>query len=226
VQTSRLKIRRPTDQIPLNDGLTVVKGRRYFAEKNNNMNIEVLQNPLTSRARTNQPELIVLHATAGASAMSSINHLRNVGNSYHYIITRDGNDARYTREANNSEPIIYQCVGADREAFHTGSTVPAPGGLRINRSSIGISLANMQDGEAYPNRQLIALRELIDHLTDLFPDITHITSHATVQPWNRIDPVNVNMQNVARVHGLIYYQPTQQVLNQHNPNRQNAGVRR
>lgn len=107
------------------------------------MNIQILQNPLDSRSRVNLPVLVVLHATAGSTARSSIAHLRSVGLSYHYIIARDGKDSATSVTNNNTEPTIFQCASNDRHAFHTGSQIPAPDGFCINKSSIGISMANI-----------------------------------------------------------------------------------
>ena len=138
------------------------------------MNIKPLQSFLDSNSRNNLPELVVLHATAGATASSSINHLRSIGLSYHYIITRDSKDSSKGALVDNSIPIIFQCVDNIREAFHVGSSIPAPGGHRINRSSIGISLANIQrktNPEPYPELQILALNELLDHLKSTMPSL-------------------------------------------------------
>ena len=43
------------------------------------MQLKNLETPLSSRSCTIDPTLIVLHATAGATAKSSIDHLRSVG---------------------------------------------------------------------------------------------------------------------------------------------------
>ncbi len=63
------------------------------------MNVRVIPRPLSTRKRGAQPTLVVLHATAGASAISNINHLRSVRLSYHFIIARDGRDSARTRDA-------------------------------------------------------------------------------------------------------------------------------
>src|SRR4029077_9290701 len=98
-----------------------------------------------SRERGIEPTLIVVHATAGATARSSIDHLRGVGLSYHFIITRDGRDSAKVSTSDGTEPIVFACVPVARHAFHVGSTIPAPSGQGgINKTSVGISLANIQ----------------------------------------------------------------------------------
>lgn len=184
------------------------------------MNIHLLQDPLAFRDRDNKPELIVLHATAGSTARSSISHLRGVGLSYHYIITRDAKDSSKSANAENTEPIIFHCVPNIGHAFHVGSTIPAPGGLRINKSSIGISLANIQrkiNPEQYTDRQIAALDELLAHLKATVPSLQFLTIHAVIQPWNRADPLNINGEQLAARHGYKFWRPTAEEIKLHTP---------
>ncbi len=183
------------------------------------LNIQVLDSPLSTRTRNVRPTLIVLHATAGASARSSIEHLRNVGFSYHYIIARDGRDVARTRDSDGSAPIIFKCVDDAHRAAHVGSTIPAPSGEgSINLCSIGISLANIQSGgERYTPGQIQALDDLLTMLTRAHPSIRHLTNHVTVQPWNRSDPLSIDGRALAAAHGLEFFQPTAQQIRDHRP---------
>ena len=181
------------------------------------LNIQVLPRPLSTRSRAAAPTLVVLHATAGASAMSSINHLRGVGLSYHFIIARDGRDTARTPNADGSPPIIFQCTHPAHRAAHVGSTIPAPSGASINESSIGISLANMQNGEAYTPGQIAALDQLLAHLKRAHPSLRHLTNHAIVQPWNRADPVRIDAAALAARHGYTLFRPTPQQIRAHRP---------
>ena len=81
----------------------------------------------------------MLHATAGASAISNINHLRSVGLSYHFIIARDGRDSARTRDADASTPIIFQCVDPAHRAAHVRSTIPR---LRVMGASTNVRSAS------------------------------------------------------------------------------------
>ena len=184
------------------------------------MNIQTLSPSLPHRDRSNQPELIVLHATAGATAKSSISHLRGVGLSYHYIIARDGRDTAKSENADGSDPIVFHCVPDAGHAFHVGSTIPTPSGLGINKASIGISLANIQrktNPEAYPAKQVAALHDVIRKLVADFPSITRLTTHAVVQPWNRADPLAINGPAIAAMFGLTFWTPTAAQIAQHTP---------
>jgi len=184
------------------------------------MNIQKLTPALAFRQRNNLPGLIVLHATAGSTASSSISHLRGVGLSYHYIITRDARDSSKTVNADNTEPIIHQCVPNSGHAFHVGSTIPAPAGLGINKSSIGISLANIQrriNPEPYTDKQIVALQELLQHLKKAVPSLRFLTVHAAVQPWNRADPLHIDGPQLAQRHGFEFWQPSAELIEKHKP---------
>ncbi|MDP3194751.1 peptidoglycan recognition family protein [Tabrizicola sp.] len=121
---------------------------------------------LTTSVWAAPPTAIVLHATAGSTARSSIDHLRSVGLGYHVIIARDGRDTAKTINADGSDPIVYFCTPFANRAAHVGSNVPIEGGGgRIaNRCAIGISLANRQNGEAYTAKQIAVLSEIIEHV--------------------------------------------------------------
>lgn len=184
------------------------------------MNLKPLASPLPSRERDTKPELVVLHATAGSTARSSIDHLRGVGLSYHYVITRDGRDTAKSENCDNSEPVVHQCVANTRQAFHVSSPIPAPGGRSINRSSIGISLANIQrkkNPEEYPAKQLQALDELLAHLKNEVPSLRFLTTHAAVQPWNRADPLAIIGKELAEKHGYEWWEPTAEEIKTHKP---------
>ena len=184
------------------------------------MNIQILKPSLPFRDRTNAPELVVLHATAGGTAKSSINHLRGVGLSYHYIIARDGKDTGTSVKALNTESIIFHCVPNNKHAFHVGSTIPAPGGLAINKSSIGISMANIQrktNPEPYPAKQIAALNELLAHLRSTVPSLKFLTIHAVVQPWNRADPLKIDGKKLAEKHGYLWWVPAAELIKAHRP---------
>jgi N-acetyl-anhydromuramyl-L-alanine amidase AmpD len=184
------------------------------------MNIHSLTKFLSYRERDIEPELVVLHATMGGTARSSINHLRGVGLSYHYIISRDANDSSRHENIQDTAPIIYRCVPDNGHAFHVGSTIPAPGGRGINKSSIGISLANIQrkkNPEPYPLKQMEALQQLLKHLKENIRSLKYLTTHAVIQPWNRTDPLFIDGKEIALSHGFIWWQPNREVVEAHRP---------
>lgn len=177
--------------------------------------------PLSIANWSAPPTIIVLHATAGATARSSVDHLRSVGLSYHFIIARDGKDTASTANADGSDPIVFLCVPVVNRAAHVGSMIPMPasGGRIANRCAVGISLANRQNGEAYTAKQLTVLDEIIALAKQQAPTITHLTTHAVIQPWNRSDPLGVDGAQVAARHNLTWFQPTAQQIAQFKPSK-------
>lgn len=177
--------------------------------------------PLSTSTWASPPTAIVLHATAGATARSSIDHLRSEGLSYHCIIARDGSDAASTAKSNGTDPIVYFCVPFANRAAHVGSNIPLPhsGGRIANRCAIGIALANRQTGESYTPGQLAVLSEIIDLVKRECPSVTVLTTHAVIQPWNRRDPVGIDGAALARHHRLEWFAPTEQVIASFKPGR-------
>lgn len=175
---------------------------------------------LSHRDRNNAPELIVLHATAGATAASSIQHLRGQGLSYHYVIARDEQDSPKSEKATGNPVLVFHCAPVHDQAFHVGSTIPVPSGHGINKASVGIALANIQrstNPEPYPARQIEALHELIELVQRQVPTIGLLTTHAAVQPWNRADPRGIDGPAIAARHGLAWWEPTAEQIKAHRP---------
>lgn len=183
------------------------------------MKLKRLEEWLDHKNRDGSPNVVVLHATAGASAKSSIEHLDREGLSYHYVISRDSKDSDWTKDADGSESIIFQCVPNEGHAFHSSTKVPVPEiGGRVNAWSIGISLANIQNGmEPYTPQQFTALEELLRSLKKEVPSLKYLTTHAVIQPWNRSDPLGVKAKDLADKCGYTWWQPTEDVIKKYRP---------
>lgn len=136
------------------------------------------------------PSTVVLHASAGASALSSIAWLRKIGLSYHYIIARDG--------------TIYKLVPVGppkcRVAYHAGKSI-GPQGSGCNEYSIGICFANRNDGEKVTPEQETATRQLILSLNQTF-ELKWITTHRLVSWGRKTDPKGFDLLSLAKDVGL------------------------
>lgn len=120
--------------------------------------------------------LIVVHATAGASAMSTLNYLKDKQLSYHYIIERDG--------------TIFVCAPRTHQAYHGGLCENAPISQFVNGYSIGIAFANLNDNkEKITEEQERSFNALVGALTVKVPTIDTITTHKAITK-RKIDPVN------------------------------------
>lgn len=132
-------------------------------------------------------DLIVMHATAGESAMSSIEWLNRPQSddpaSYHYLIERDG--------------TIYRMCPIDMVAWHAGDSAwptpipypPGNGGHSVNHRSIGIAWANQNDGEPLTNDQIVSAHWLVRVFLaqlDRGPDC--VVGHYEISPGRKTDP--------------------------------------
>lgn len=181
------------------------------------MILQAVTPPLSANKPPAPMTTIVLHATAGSTARSSIDWLRSQGLGYHFIIARDSKDTASAAKADGSQSIVYHCVSTGHWVSHVGSHIPLPGGHRANRIGIGISLANRQNGEPYTAAQIAALDEVIALVRKQRPSVTHLTTHAVIQPWNRRDPMQIDAKALAKAHGLIWFEPTADQIAAYKP---------
>lgn len=153
--------------------------------------------------RTIDPDILVIHYTAGASARSTADWCleAKAAVSYHAIIDRDGS--------------LIQQVPFNRRAWHAGQSRYA-GQNDVNSFSLGIALANfgwlsphdaekntlitgtvnaehkykpgtLYTWETYPSAQLLTLTALIAVLLEAYP-IAAIVGHDDIAPARKMDP--------------------------------------
>lgn len=155
--------------------------------------------PLTKELKSNKRKKpitgIVLHSTAGASAISSIDWLRRVTtrSSYHYIIERDG--------------TIFKCVATSKRAWHAGVS-RGWDGPNCNDYTIGIAFANMNDGhERVTKAQEESCAWLIKELQNAISTIRYISTHRLVSPGRKNDPRGWWFTTFCRNHvrGLVLW---------------------
>jgi N-acetylmuramoyl-L-alanine amidase len=170
------------------------------------MNIEpdhwlspVKREPIPGGAVMAIRRFLVIHFTAGASAMSSINYWRQLNNGVcaHFVIDRDG--------------TIIQCRPCNRTAGHAGASRwkdPKTGTTYhgLNACSIGIELANGGDAfpekfsalppfvdsrgrkwETYPAAQIAACERLSKVLVDRY-NLDDLVGHEHIAPNRKNDP--------------------------------------
>jgi AmpD protein len=118
----------------------------------------------------------------------SISILRERGNSYHYLIDRDG--------------TTIQCVSPVQAAFHAGKS-RGPQGEGVNEYSIGISFVNENVRERPIEQvQIDTAKELIGRLQAKFTHLKFITTHAAISPGRKDDPINFPIQELAEATNL------------------------
>jgi N-acetylmuramoyl-L-alanine amidase len=155
------------------------------------------------------PRFIVLHYTAGGSALGSVRACRDRGLSAHLFVDRDGS--------------IIQTAPFTTAAFHAGPS-QWRGFDGLNSHSIGIEICNYgfldrrvgegwtraglgrafaeadvvvarhKNGgpemawEAYPEPQLLAVEALIATLRAAYPTIQEVVGHDDIAPRRKVDP--------------------------------------
>lgn len=153
------------------------------------MTIQPLRTWLPHRARRKGVvvDTVVLHATAGDGLSGSVSWLRKIGLSYHYLVDRDG--------------TILKGVPYGKEAWHAGVSV-GPHGSGVNRYSVGIALANRNDGkEPYTLAQTVAVADLIRDLKTALP-LRYLTTHYSISPGRKTDPRKYPVIGLAAATGL------------------------
>lgn len=153
------------------------------------MIINQLKKWLLSRSRRPGVNVttIVLHGTDGASASSSIEWLRQIKYSYHYIIGPTG--------------AITKCVPVGRVAFHAGKSF-GPNGDNVNEYSIGIAFDVFESrGELVTDDQVDAAIELIRELRRADTNVQHITTHYAISPGRKTDPATLTREQARTIRG-------------------------
>lgn len=164
----------------------------------------VKREPIPGGAVMEIRRFLVIHHTAGATGISSINYWRELGNGVcaHFVIERDG--------------TIIQCRPCNRTAGHAGSSKwadPKTGILYhgLNSCSIGIELANggdaypekfsklkptfarhknggtVREWETYPPEQLAACESLAKVLVARY-NLDDVIGHEDIAPGRKVDP--------------------------------------
>ncbi|MBU8539110.1 N-acetylmuramoyl-L-alanine amidase [Falsiroseomonas tokyonensis] len=155
------------------------------------------------------PRFLVMHYTAGGSALNSVRAIRDRGLSAHFFVDRDG--------------AVIQTVPCDRLAYHAGPSYWR-GHDGLNTCSIGIEIANLgwfdrreaggwtrsglarplpegevvvaahKNGgpsmgwEAYPEAQLKAVAALTEAIRAAYPSIQEVVGHDDIAPRRKQDP--------------------------------------
>lgn len=126
-----------------------------------------------------QPELVVLHYTAMASAEAALERLCDprAEVSAHYLIAEDGR--------------VWRLVPEDRRAWHAGAGSWG-GRSDVNSHSLGIELANAGPPAGFPpfpSRQMTALEALLgDILARWGIRAEGVIAHSDMAPGRKADP--------------------------------------
>lgn len=165
------------------------------------MTVKVVSPFLVQREFRRPPDGVILHATAGASALSSIRYLKQPkkdspeGYGYHAVIERDG--------------TIFKCVPYSKATFHAGIS-KGWNGPNCNYYTLGVCFANLNNGvEAVTVAQQTAAAWLIGQLRKQHDALGWISEHRLVSPGRKSDPnaPNFDIDRFAVGTGLTVWRP-------------------
>lgn len=150
-----------------------------------------------------QVDTVIVHATAGGSAMSSYQWLLGLWRngrsgddaSYHVIIERDG--------------ALLKCVPLSRRAWHAGACRMGIGraDTNVNDYSVGAAFANDNVGERITNQQVARLIRWIGEVKAQYPGLRYWSTHAGCAYPRKTDPVNLTdgqIEVISEATGLEY----------------------
>lgn len=139
-------------------------------------------------------DTIVLHATANSGLEETIRWFQNPVSkvSAHFTIGRDG--------------TIVQHVPMEYKAWHAGQSEMHDGRTGVNEFSIGIELANRNNGtEEYTFEQIDSLRQLVVWIQNQYP-VRYLVSHKIIArppgrkndpykfPWEELDGLPIELR--------------------------------
>lgn len=135
-------------------------------------------------------DLVVLHATAGATLEGAVAWFKNPQSkvSAHYVIGKDGQ--------------VVEMVPLDLQAWHAGRCRMKIDGKivrNINSRSIGIELVNLNNGvDPYPPQQLNALKRVLAELKLRIPTLRFLVGHKEVAypPGRKTDPQGLDLEEL------------------------------
>ncbi len=132
--------------------------------------------PNQSLRKSVKIDMIVIHATAGASLENAVSWMQNPksGVSAHYCIGKDGK--------------IVKLVDESKKAWHAGKSSFMYHGKveeNLNENSIGIEIVNLNNGkDEYPEIQIKTVAQLVHNIMLFYDDITtdRIVGHWQITP--------------------------------------------
>ena len=128
---------------------------------------------------------VVIHATAGSSSAGAASVTFDRNASFHWLIP-DENEAQHGA-------FVWATCHEARAAFHVRSDKSHPainsGKTDVNHWSLGIELVNAQVGsDSFSDWQVQAAADLVRYAWAKYPNLTHVVSHAMLDPGRRSDP--------------------------------------
>lgn len=137
-----------------------------------------------------RPVAIVAHGTAGTDSRSTLQHGGGRGVSIHRLISKGGDIYRLVPDERGANH-----AGAPTAVLHLPNQVYYAGA--INKATLGFELENRQNGEPYPDAQLLAMGWQIVDWRRRWGRLP-VVRHADIDPTRRRDPVGLSVAEIER----------------------------
>lgn len=130
-------------------------------------------------------ELMVIHATAGASTEGAVSVMEAARASFHWIVPDEDEPAHGAH--------VWAAAPEARAAWHVRRRCRHPqicnGAANLNRVSLGIEIVNRQSGgDRFSDWQVRAAAAVTRYAWARYPKLVHVASHARLDPDRRTDP--------------------------------------
>lgn len=133
-------------------------------------------------------DTVVVHATAGFATAHAVDAWKTVKASAHWIIP-DEDEAQHGQ-------FVWATVGEAKAAFHVRDSVDPlthlGRGPNVNNRSLGIEIVNCQGvggrEDTFSGWQVQACAQIVLYAWAKYPNLTHVISHARLDPGRRSDP--------------------------------------
>lgn len=129
---------------------------------------------------------VVIHATAGTSSAGAISVIKRPENpaSFHWLVP-DEDEPQHGH-------LVWACVPEALAAWHVRNAATHPdvngGARRVNHWSLGIEVVNAQRDDPFSRWQVEATAQIVRYCWAKYPNLTHVVSHAKLDPARRSDP--------------------------------------
>ncbi len=129
--------------------------------------------------------VIVIHATAGATTDGAVSVMEEGRASFHWVVPGKDEKARGGH--------VWVTCPERLAAWHVRKSCSHPhicnGANNLNRASLGVEIVNRQNGkDVFSFAQIEAAAQIVRYAWAKYPKLTHVVSHARLDPLRRTDP--------------------------------------
>lgn len=128
---------------------------------------------------------VVIHATAGGTSSGAVSVMKAGKASWHWLVP-DEDEPEHGH-------LVWACAPETLAAWHVLNSKSHPdvnnGKNRVNHWSLGIELVNTQkSSDLFSEWQIAITAQVVRYCWAKYPNLSHIVSHAKLDPARKSDP--------------------------------------